>query len=305
MKRAAFPVILLFSILAAEGQVTPVTDQYMLNPVLINPAFTGGRGVLNIAAFYRRQWTGIKGAPETVTLAADAPFIDDKVGLGISIIHDKTGVTRENSFSTSYAYRTEAWNGTISFGLKAGLLTTNTRWSDLVVLDPGDELYLNDTKVNVVPDFSFGIYYTSKKYFAGFSVPRLLGYKFNFEKNGYTIKFNPRQYYYLFNGGYLFEIAPEINFIPSTLISLSPGEKMLADINAVFSFSDRMWAGMSYRSTKSLAGIFQFGVTRQLRFAYTYFIDFGLLGRFNNGSHELMLRYEFQYKANVVNPLIF
>ena len=46
-------------------------------------------------------------------------------------------------------------------------------------------------------------------------------------------------------------------------------------------------------------------VNNQLRIGYTYDFDLGKLGRYSNGSHEAMLRYEFRYKVDVVNPLIF
>src|SRR5659263_181107 len=104
MKRLInFPLLLLVS-LSLSGQLVPVTNQYVLNPLTINPAYAGNRGALNIAAFYRRQWVGITGAPETITLAADSPLLDAKLGLGLIITSDKIGVTKETQFSTNYAY---------------------------------------------------------------------------------------------------------------------------------------------------------------------------------------------------------
>ena len=76
MKRILRSFILLLIPVTLSGQLAPVTSQYVLNPLSINPAFAGNRGALNIAAFYRRQWVGITGAPETMTLAADAPFME-------------------------------------------------------------------------------------------------------------------------------------------------------------------------------------------------------------------------------------
>ena len=288
-----------------SGQLTPVSDQYILNPLTINPAYAGGRGALNIAAFYRRQWVGIIGAPETMTLAVDAPVLDGKLGLGFTIVNDKIGVTKETAFNSNYSYKIKVGEGNLAFGLGAGLITTNTAWSDLVVLDPGDDFYLINSRVFVVPDFSYGMYLSYNKYFAGFSIPRLLGYKFDFDKNKYSLKVDPGQYYYLFNTGYVFDISPKTKFFPSTLISYSPGEKILYDINAHFSFYDRFWIGTSYRSNKSVAGLFQFALNSQLKIAYSYYFDFNKLRTYSNGSHEIMLRYEFRYKVNVVNPLIF
>src|ERR1035437_338620 len=287
------------------GQLTPVTNQYILNPLTINPAYAGNSGALNIAAFYRRQWVGIPGAPETMTLALDAPILDSKLGLGLIITNDKIGVTKETSFSTCYAYKIGMGEGNLSLGLGAGVTITNTAWSDLSVHDPGDEYYLLNSSVFVVPDFRFGVYYYNQNYFTGLSIPKLLGNKFDFNKDKYTLKFNPGQYNYLINTGYIFSLSPKLKFSPSTLITISPGEKLLYDINAHFILFDRVWLGATYRNNSSFAGLLQFAVNNQLRVAYTYDYDFNELRRYSNGSHEIMIRYEFRYKINVVNPLIF
>jgi type IX secretion system PorP/SprF family membrane protein len=288
-----------------SGQLAPVTNQYILNPLTINPAYAGNRGALNIASFFRKQWVGVSGSPTTMTLSADAPFLDAKLGLGLIISNDKIGVTKETRLNTNYSYKINIKDGILSLGLGAGIITTNTAWSDLVVIDQEDTHYLQDSRVFVVPDFSFGAYYTYKNYFAGFSIPKLLGYNFNFDKNRYTLKINLGQYYYSFNTGYIFELNPKIKFFPSTLVTYSPGEKLLYDINAHFNFFDRFWAGVSYRSNRSVGALLQFSVNDQIKVAYTYDFDFGKLGKYSNGSHEIMVRYEFKYKVDVVNPLIF
>jgi len=289
----------------AAGQLAPVTSQYVLNPLSINPAYAGSRGALNIAAFYRRQWTGIPGAPETMTLASDAPFLNSKLGLGIVITNDKIGVTKETHFVTDYSYKINMRNGVLSLGLGAGLITTNTTWSDLVVLDQGDENMLVDSRVFVVPDFSFGAFYSSNSYFAGFSIPKLLGYKFDFNKNKYTLYFNPHQYDYLINVGYVYTLTSKIKLLPSALITYTPNQKLLYDLNLYTSLNDRIWGGLSYRNMRSFGALIQFALNNQIRVAYTYDFDFGQLGHYSNGSHEIMLRYVFHYKVEAVSPLNF
>ncbi|MCE5345205.1 MAG: type IX secretion system membrane protein PorP/SprF [Bacteroidales bacterium] len=291
--------------IGASGQLAPVTNQYVLNPLSINPAYAGSRGALNIAALYRRQWVGITGAPNTMTLAADAPFFDEKVGLGLIIMNDKVGVTKETQIISNYAYRLSLKEGSLSFGLGAGITTTNTAWSDLVVLDKGDELYLNNSRLFVVPNVSFGTCYSNNNYYLGFSIPKIFSYKFNLKKNKYDLLINPGQTGYLFTGGYIFSVSPKLKFFPSSLLTFTPREKILFDINTYFNYIDRFWFGVSYRSTRSFAGLFQFQVNNQLKVAYTYDFDFSKLRTYSNGSHEIMLRYEFRYKVDVVNPLIF
>jgi len=305
MKRIFKTFFFLLIPLALSGQLAPVTSQYVLNPLSINPAFAGNRGALNIAAFYRRQWAGIAGAPETITLAADAPLLNSKLGLGFIIANDKIGVTKETHFMTNYSYKINMNKGELSLGLGAGLIATNTAWSDLVVLDPGDENFLTDSRVFIVPDFSFGIYYSYQNFFAGMSIPKLLGYKFNMEKNKYNLLFNPAQYNYLLNVGYVYNLNESVKIFPSTLVTVSPGEKILVDLNGYVGFNDRMWAGASYRTNRSLGALFQFAINNQIKVAYTYDFDLGKLGHYSNGSHEIMVRYEFRYKVEAVSPLNF
>jgi len=299
-------LLVLFLIPAVlPAQLKPVMNQYILNPLTINPAFAGDRGALNIATFYRRQWVGIEGSPQTMTMALDAPFFDSKLGAGFIIVNDKIGVTKETQLMSAYAYKISAGQGILSLGLGMGLITTNTKWSDLVVIDPGDDYYLIDSRVFVVPDFSFGVYYSNQNYFFGLSIPKLLGYSFNFDKNNYSITFDPKGYYYMANTGYLFNISQKVKFMPSVLATYSVGTKLLYDINAHFNFVDRMWLGASYRNNRSVAALVQFSVNDQLKVGYTYDIDFGKLGKYSNGSHEVMLRYQFSFKVDAVNPLIF
>ena len=306
MKRIIKTLFFLLIPVSVFSQLIPVTDQYILNPITINPALAGSRGALNVAAFFRKQWVGIKGAPETLTLSGDAPFFNEKIGLGLTIKSDKIGVTKETQIITSYSYKLDVnEGGTLAFGLGAGLTTTNTAWSDLIALDPGDEYYLIDSRIYVVPNFSFGTYYTYKNHSIGFSIPKFFGYKFNFGTNKYNLTINPGKYSYLLNYGYLVNINPKLKFFPSTLISLTPGEKVLFDINLYFNYIDRFWAGLSYRNGRSIAGLFQYQVNNQIRVAYSYDIDVSKLARYSNGSHEIMLRYEFHYKIDVANPLIF
>lgn len=305
MKRKLLTGILVLLPWVIFGQLTPVTNHYMLNHLTINPAYAGSRGALNIAASYRRQWLGIEGAPQTTALSFDAPFFDDKIGLGIQLVNDMIGVTKETQLITNYAYRIDVENGKLALGLGAGLTATNVAWSDLVVLDPGDELYLTDSRLFVIPNFSFGVFYSYKKHYAGLSVPRLLSSDFNFDKNKYTIHADLNNYNLLLTYGYSHKLSEKIELVPSVLFSYMPKGKLLADINMYVSYADKLWAGGSMRTGRSFAALFQCRLNNQIKLAYSYDFEFGKLSRYSNGSHEVMLRYEFRYKIDVVNPLIF
>lgn len=303
-KLICLSAMILLPLLMA-GQLTPVTNHYVLNPLRINPSYAGSRGGLSIAAFYRQQWVGIAGAPRTMSLEVDAPVLSDKLGLGLFVVNDQIGVTKQTEVMTSYAFRINMGSGNLAFGLGAGLVATNTAWSDLIVNDPGDEYMLVDSRVFVVPDFSFGLYYNVRNYFMSFSIPRLLGYSFDLDKNKYSLLVEPENYNFVLNAGYLFPLGQKAKFMPSALVSYSPGDKLLYDASAHFILNDRIWFGATYRSTGSVTALAQVAVNNQFKVAYSYDFDFGKLGTYSNGSHEVMIRYEFRYKVDVVNPLIF
>lgn len=301
---SAFFLVLLFPA-GLSAQLVTDRDQYVLNPLLINPAFAGERGALNVGTFYRMQWVGISGSPETLTFALDAPAFNNKVGFGLMMIRDQIGVTSETQIVSDYAYKIAIKEGTLSMGLSASLITTKTIWSDLIALDEGDEVYMIDSKNYYVPNFSFGLYYSNKNFYSGFSIPRFLNYKYNFDKEKYSLLADPSLYTYMFTSGYSIKLSKNTGFLPSFLISYPAGEKINYDLNAYFNFFDRFWIGASYRDKRSLNALFQLHIDKQLKVAYTYDFELGELGKYNNGSHGIMIRYTFSYKVDAVNPLIF
>lgn len=299
-------LLLLFGV--GFGQINPSNNQYVLNPMSINPAFAGGRGALNLASFYGKQWVGVAGSPTTITFSVDAPLADQKLGIGLIVINDKVGVTKENQFITSYSYKIHMDNSVLSFGLGAGVILTNTAYSDLIVIDPGDEIYMQDTKTYAVPSFSFGIHYQVGTYFAGISIPKFLNYSFDFSKNKYLLDNDFSRYNYLFNTGYTFNAGKNFKIFPSVLLRYSsiPSDNTFSwDFNAHVGYIDKFWIGGSYRNNRTFATLLQFQPNDQLKIAYTYNFEVSQLGRYSNGSHEIMLRYQFTYKVDALNPLIF
>jgi type IX secretion system PorP/SprF family membrane protein len=297
--------ILIFLLLASDalGQMTPVSSEYLFNSILINPACAGSAGALNIAALYRNQWVNIKGAPVIMTFSVDAPISNEKIGLGLLISVDKIGVTKETNFISSYSYKISIGDGNLAMGLSAGMTLATNTWSDLVVVDPGDEIYLANSRVYIIPNFSFGLYYTYHNFYVGFSLPKLLTSNFDYRKNKYELSFKPLQYNYLLTTGYVVNINNKIKLLPSALMNFVPGEKLQYDLNMQCSLINKFFIGTSYRNNRAFVGILQFQINNQFRIGYSYDLELGNLGNLSNGSHEIMLRYEFRYKVNAVSPL--
>jgi len=279
-----------------------LSDHYLNNTLSFNPAFAGCDDALSISILYRNQWVGFEDAPKSNAFSVHTPLRNDRIGLGFFIEQGSYGINRETTFAGNYAYRMEMRNGILALGLGLGVNVKYTAWNELNAADENDILLTNNKETAVLPDFSIGLYYYNKKYFVGFSVPMLLTHELNSNTGKYTVKNDFSDYNYFIEGGYYFRITPQIRVLPSFLLKYNPGHAPQADINGHLILSDRVWLGLGYRTSKTLLGMLQINITRQIMAAYSYSFDSGSVGQNSNGSHEVVLNYLFSYSRKVTSP---
>jgi len=306
-----FTTLFLFLILAVRvfAQQDPMYSQYVFNGLLINPAYAGSREVLSATALYRNQWINIPGAPKTGIFSIDSPIKNAKVGLGLNLVVDKISVTSHTGISGVYSYKVYFDQSVLSFGLQAGVGFYNSTNTEL---DPTDESSTDPALMTdyhtVLPNFSFGAYYHTDRFYAGLSVMDILGQSIQNElypnmANDLTI--NIVSHYFL-NTGYLFDLSGDVKFQPSFLLKYVAGAPLELDINGVFSFYDLLYLGASYRSNASLDFLFQVSINKQLSLGYSYEYPTNELSNFTSGSHEIVLRYQFDFaKGKIASPRFF
>jgi type IX secretion system PorP/SprF family membrane protein len=305
MSRWYICIAFLLVSLGLEAQLEPLSDQYLLNTLIINPAYAGSREALSLSLQHRNQWTGFEGAPKTSTLAMHAPLRNEKVGLGFMFQDDRRGITATRVISGHFAYRIPMNQGTFSFGLGAGMSIFRNKWEELVAIDQDDALLRDNSPSYIQPNFSLGTYYATDRLFVGLSIPMFLSHNYNTSSGNFELVNDYQQYNYLLHGGYLFTLSPRWKILPSALIRYSPASKPQADLNSFLIFYDKFWLGFSYRSNKSLIGHLVYQVNNQLSLAYSYDMGLGKVGGYLGGSHEITLRYDFRYLIDVIDPRYF
>lgn len=292
----------LFFPLLLSGQMIPLSNHYINDALDINPAFAGCHDALSASLMFRNQWVGFRDAPKNYLLSVHAPIDNDRIGLGLVVERNSVGIYKETSFLGNYAYRMELLNGKLALGLGFGLSIYNVAWNELVAADPGD-VQLNDIPVtSVLPAFSLGTYYYTKKYYVGFSIPLFLSHQEDKNTGKYKIGNNFSGSNYFLTGGYNAVLNHYLKFLPSMLIKYHPGNKVQMDLNALFDLRDKIWFGMGYHSNNALTGLLQCQINYQIRLAYSYDYYLGTIGKYMNGSHEIFLNYTFRYKRKVINP---
>lgn len=269
----------------------------------INPAYAGSRGALSIFGLYRTQWVGLDGAPETSTFAINTPINNSNLGLGVSLVNDKIGPTNENTLSADLSYSvptSETFK--LSFGIKA---TANLFNLDVNKLNPenqGDPQFQNLNN-RITPNIGAGVYWHSDKAYLGLSIPNFI------ETNRYndddTAIFKDKINYYLM-AGYVFDLDYYIKFKPALLTKMVQGAPLQVDVSGNFMFNDKFVIGLAYRWSASVSAMAGFQITDGLYVGYGYDHETTNLRRYNSGSHEVFLRFEFLNNYNrITSPRFF
>ena len=305
MNRIILFIIVLSSPLQLWGQMFPLSDHYLYNTLAINPAFAGCHDALSATISYRNQWIGFKDAPNNQMLSIHAPIDNDRIGLGLLIEKNSIGIFKETSFIGNYAYRMEIHDGKLALGLGFGATLYNIAWNELAATDKDDAQLMNNQTSAFLPDFSVGAYYYTQKYFIGISLPMFLSHAPDQRTGNYKIENKFSAYNYFFTGGYEVGISPRVKLLPSLLIKYHTDNVLQIDYNAQVSLNDRIWMGIGYRNRDMLIGMLQAQLNYQLRMAYSYDFKSGSIGRYANGSHEIVLNYVFRYARKVMGPRQF
>ena len=320
MNKARFILIILFAqiCILTSGQADsatsriilgyPVYSQYLNNGLVINPAYAGSRDALSLMSSYRKQWIGIKNAPEVYNLSLHTPLKGDKIALGLNAQYFKYGVTNSYSIYTIYAYQIRFTRGVLSFGLKAGVDMSNTDYSNLVLFDKPDEAFETAEKPYRLFNVGAGVYYSGSRFFGGLSVPAFLFHK-NVGNGETQIYHSFSEYNFIITTGGLIPISSGFKFKPSMLLDVSMhGTKKInqLDLNGNFIISDIFWIGGAWRTTEQVAvGLLQVQIKPQLMFGISYDYPFGRMSSYSRGSSELFIRYEFGSKVSAANPRYF
>jgi type IX secretion system PorP/SprF family membrane protein len=305
MKRTLLYILLLLVPALGMAQLHTLSDQYVLNGLAINPAFAGSEDAFSAAVTYRNQWVGFEGAPKTLSAAIHSPLGNERVGLGLLVENDQIGVNDETSIMANYAYLIEMGEGKMALGVGAGVSFLNIDWDNLRVTDENDGELLGTIDKLTNPNFSAGIYYHSKKFFLGVSIPFFLSYAYSSSTKEIDLKNSVSEYNYHLTSGYTFDLSKNVQLTPSFLVKYHAQNAFQVDINTQFIFYNTLWVGLTYRSKDAVAGILQLAVTNQFRVAYSYDFDIGETGYYNKGSHEIMLKFVLDYRARVVGPKRF
>ncbi|WP_131539382.1 PorP/SprF family type IX secretion system membrane protein [Pedobacter nototheniae] len=321
MKKTLIITILILSGLLAQGQQDAQFSQYMFNGIYINPGYAGYKEQLNVHAFYRNQWTGIPGAPKTMSIAVDAIANGGNVGLALQISSDKIGAQRNLAAYANYAYRipmNQDGSSRLAFGVGIGAVQLGIDGS---MLNPNDFEGQQPSGIQsaIVPDARAGVYFANDRFYAGFSADNLVAQYINIDR--YAFIAQPKPHYYL-TAGMLLPINEDVQIKPSFLLKDDRGGPTSLDVNAFLILGEKLWVGGSYRtgvklysknhlqkdlsSLNAAVGAVQFFVNDNLRIGYAYDFPVGPLQGYAGSTHEISVGFLFtKQNFRMATPRVF
>lgn len=291
--RIKFIVIFLFFTVRFFSQHNSNYSQYMFNGLLLNPAYAGSNDALNLTTLYRKQWLGLDGSPTTITFSGHMPLKNKHINLGVVLMSDKFGVSEHNKVNFVYAYRFKLLKGEFSLGIQAGVDSYKANWELVKTTQLRDPSFTSNMDKKILPQAGFGAYYYSKRLYLGLSIPSLLGNQFNKYQTS------------IFNAGCLLDVADNFKIKPAVLVKYILNSPIDANISSTFYWKNILGLGIGYSINKTAMVYMDLKVNDQFRLGYAYDYTLSDLRYYSTGSHEIMLRYLFQYKIKVSSTRYF
>ncbi|MDC7993569.1 PorP/SprF family type IX secretion system membrane protein [Altibacter sp. HG106] len=283
----------------AAAQQDPQYTQYLYNTMSINPAYAGSLETLDVVGTYRDQWVGIDGAPNTQNLGIHTPLRNEKIGVGINISHDRLGPSREVLINGNFSYKLQL-SPTLKLGLgiKAGADFLDIDFSEGIFQDPNDPVLNTNVDNRTTLTLGTGAYLYSNNWYLGLSVPDFITDSF-YDNMDQSVSEEELQYYMI--GGYVFDVSTDFRLKPAFLLKYLRNTPIVVDVSANVLYRDRLTFGVSYRYEDAISGIVGVQVIPSVFVGYSYDYTLTDLSDFNDGTHEIVLRFTLVKQSKRIN----
>lgn len=287
-KTVFFLTIATLTVSQAAAQLTPMGAMYFQNQYLGNPALAGTGSGLDVSLGIREQWSNIPGSPATQALTASY-VLNDKVGLGLNVSNDKSGLFKRTRTVASYAYHLplSGEEQKLSFGLSLGFMNERIATEDIRG-NLGDANVSAYNQRESYVDGDFGIAYTSNRFNIQAALPNMKSYFkkdiINADAVDRAIFFSALSYRFQLEGQGSFGLEPKLAYRGIK------GMDNIIDVGANLSYANNRinLFGIYHSSNSSTFGL---GLNYQnIGFTGMYSTATSALSSYANGNFEVSMK---------------
>lgn len=291
------------------AQQDPKFNQYMFNPLGINPAYAGSREVISGVLLFRNQWIGFDGAPTSQAFSIHAPLANKKMGLGFQMSNDKIGARSTVNMEFDYAYRFPLFKGKMAFGLGGGFNYYTFDWNMVSFKESSDAISFYGVRQIIRPDANFGAFYNTKKMYIGFEIAHLLEPSADLAVSDSLLSLGLafKQFRHLtITAGHAFVLNKRLTLKPSFLYKQAGLYRGALDLNLSLLIDEKLWVGVTARPTYGAVAIVEYVFADKFRLGYSFDYPFNSLRYAYGSSHELFLGIDLALPRSMsVSPRYF
>lgn len=301
MKNLIVLIICLFSFWSLSAQEEAISQHYLINPMMLNPAAAGFGEVHQIQVNARVTWTGFANAPKTYSAMYNGP-IGNAFGVGLNVLSDQAADLINNRVQLNFGFRfnlQDNWKVATGFAAEMRQSRLTSESVAAATVQGGDRILGDYANGRGTIDATLGLYtsYESRGgvTFAGLTFNNLVrnrldGIVGRADENASVFQ------YYTFVLGHEFELYDlNAKVEPSMAIRQirNTTETVMMDFNLKARFlDDQLVAGLSYR-TLGVMGILLGTKLEGLDLYYSYDVSFQDSQQYHSGAHEVTIGISF------------
>ena len=304
MKNSILALVFMSLAYGFNAQQLPMYSQFFWNDFVINPAYTGVTNTNRVQLGYRNQWSGFNGAPSTYTLGGHTLLKNKKMGLGGMLFMDDTGgAVQQMGLMLNYNYILKL-NESSSLAMAVSGVINQYSYDGSSIQNIDSDPTLSGSNKQLAPDMSFGLLYSmNDKLRIGLGINQLIQSRLSKLDDLGTLNIGENRLirHYNLSTSYSFEISEKFDLDPYFLLRSTFINAPQFEIGAKGTMNEQFFFGLSYRHTESVIAMLGINFKNTV-LAYSYDYSTTDIGSYSNGSHEVLLAYQFNRPEIIVEP---
>lgn len=295
----------------SSAQTDVQLSQYYEVPSYYNPAAVGRTDFIRLRGGARLQWLGIDRAPKAFVAVADMPLklFGKRIGLGVTVDQETAGLYSTLDVGAQLAYKFKKFGGVWTAGIQIGLLDQGFKGSEVDMPDDDDYHESNDDALprsdvhGSALDFSAGIWYDHRLFYAGLSCSHLTAptvkLKAESQEGGDAttgteqyFEFGAKRTLYFIAGGNIPIKNTLFDILPSVLVK-SDFSFTTAQINARVRYNKFLTFGVGYRWNDAVIATIA-AEYKNFFIGYSYDYSTTAIAKASSGSHEIFAGYSLK-----------
>ncbi len=297
-----FGLVLLLISAVVSAQQDPQCSLYMLNGMAIHPAYAGSMGGISANVLCKKQWMGIESAPRTISANVQMRYFDERLGSGISMYNDKMGVFNRSAVNYAQAYHLILPQFTVAFGLQGSVQQFSANFTDIYnahnasgINEISNDQAFSTTVSKLVVNLGGGLYAYNDHFWFGASMPNMLKTKWDYDMRSGSAAYSVVHSF--ISAGGVIDVGPVFQIRPSAMMKIATDAPKSLEFSCSGYAYNKFGFGLSYRLGEAMIYIAELQLNDSFKVAYAFDQTLSKFNVYNNGSHEIMLRYTLNGKS--------